>query len=203
MSNGWQLGGSVVLSKMEGNIGGGYGVSWGWSGAFNNANYLVNNYGRLDFDRPIVIKVFGTFELPYKILASFFFNHYDGAPFQRTVTVYPPAAWAAENNVDTRYSYGINVETAGVRRLQGTDILDLRLEKTIGLGSYGRLGIFLDAFNILGFSQVQVNQNPAGTWKPTKPGTDDAKYFTPSASYKVITGVQGTRQFKFSLRFTF
>ncbi len=203
MSNGWQLGGSVVLSKMEGNIGGGYGVSWGWSGAFNNANYLVNNYGRLDFDRPVVIKLFGTFELPYKIFASFFFNHYDGAPFQRTVTIYPPAAWAAANNVDTRYSYAINVETAGVRRTQGTDILDLRLEKTFNLGTYGRLGIFLDAFNILGFNQVLVNQNPAGTWRPTQPGEDDAKYFAPSASYKVVTGVQGTRQFKFSLRYTF
>ncbi len=201
-SDGWQLGGSVVFSKFEGNIGGSFGDSWGWSGAFDNANWWINRFGRLDFDRPLVIKLFGTFTLPYKVYFSFLYQHYDGSPWGRSATVFPPSGWAAANNVNTAFSYGIMVETPGERRLQGSDVLDLRAEKEFDLGNFGRIGFYVDAFNVLGFNRVSIGQNVGGTWRPTDNNVTTGT-FTPAGTYKVITGVEATRLFKFSIRYSF
>lgn len=204
MSQGWMLGGSVTFSKFEGNIGGDYGSSWGWSGAFDNPNWFVNRYGRLDFDRPLVIKLYGTVTLPYRIYLSGYYNHYDGGPWGRTVTIYPPSAWATAKNVNTTLlaSVGVYVEKPGTRRGQGVDTLDLRVEKEFDLGKYGRIGVYVDAFNVMGFNRVFITQDVGGTWRPTEEGTDRGT-FTPAGTYKQITGVEGTRMFKFSIRYSF
>jgi hypothetical protein len=51
-AKGWQLGGSVTISKTWGNMAGGYGDIWGYSAPGNNANRYVNQDGRLGEDRP-------------------------------------------------------------------------------------------------------------------------------------------------------
>jgi hypothetical protein len=146
-----------------------------------------------------LIKLFGTFTLPYRFLVSFFYRHEDGAPWNRTVTVVPPAAWAAANNAET-LSYGINVEVPGTRRGTGSDIVDLRLEKEFSLGRYGRVGMFMDVFNLMGYTQMNITMNPGGTWKPADVNTPAGTY-TPA--WTGITGHTGTRVFKFSVRYTF
>lgn len=192
MSHGWQLGGSVVFSKLKGT----YDYS---TSSFRNPNYYVNRDGDLSNSRPLLIKLFGTFTLPYRFLVSFFYRHEDGAPWNRTVTVVPPAAWAAANNAET-LSYGINVEVPGTRRGTGSDIVDLRLEKEFSLGRYGRVGMFMDVFNLMGYTQMNITMNPGGTWKPADVNTPAGTY-TPA--WTGITGHTGTRVFKFSVRYTF
>lgn len=188
MSHGWQLGGSVVISKLKGTTGG-----------FRNPNNYVNSEGDLAFSRPLLIKLFGTFTLPYRFLVSFFYVHSSGAPWNRTVTVDPPAAWAAANNVKI-LSYAINVEVPGTRRWNSSDNVDLRLEKEFSLGRYGKLGIFLDIFNLMGYTQINVAANPGGRWRPADANTTEGTY-TPG--WTGITGHTGTRVFKFSVRYTF
>ncbi len=205
MSQGWMLGGSIVLSKFEGNLGGDYGSSWGWSGGYDNPNWFVNRYGRLDFDRPLLIKLYGTVTLPYKIYLSGYYNHYDGSPWGRTVTIYAPTGWASRNNVNTALmaSTSVYVETPGSRRGQGVDTLDLRVEKEFDLGKYGRIGVFLDAFNVLGFNRVFIGQDDAGTYRPSDENTNEPAKLTSSGTYKQISGVEGTRMFKISIRYSF
>lgn len=204
MSQEWMLGGSVTFLKFEGNIGGDYGSSWGWSGAFDNPNWFVNRDGRVDFDRPLVIKLCGTVSLPYKIYLSGYFNHFDGRPWGRTVTIYPPAAWVAANNINTVLmdSAGVYVEAPGTRRGQGVDTLDLSVEKEFDLGKYVRIGVYVDAFNVIGFNRVLIGQDVGVTWRPVGEKTDVGT-FTPSGTYKVITGIEGTRLFKSSIRYSF
>jgi hypothetical protein len=152
MSNGWQLYGSVTLSKTTGNT---EGSAQGpiYSTDFQNPNSLVNKEGgRTANDRPLYIKLYGTFNLPLKFVASFSYLYASGAPFGRNVRVYPPAGWAAANNVNRIYSYTVLTEKPGTNRYQAQSQMDFRLEKQFVLGKYGKFGVFLDVFNLLGTS---------------------------------------------------
>ena len=64
MSNRWQLLGSLTLSRYEVNIGASFQSSYHASGAFDPPISFVNSYGRLDFDRPVIIKLQGSVLLP-------------------------------------------------------------------------------------------------------------------------------------------
>ena len=204
-AHGWQLGGSVTFSKTWGNIGGTYGDIWGYEEAGSSANWFVNEDGRQTGDRPLIVKLYGTFNLPYGILSSFYFNMYSGEPWQRNVRVYVPEAWALANNIDLNrsYSHRVNVETRGVRRNYTRQNLDFRLEKSFGLGSIGNFGVYLDIFNLLGNYFVNVNRNPGGNWKPDDNNSSEGTY-SASGSYKRITSITGlSRTFLISLRYTF
>jgi hypothetical protein len=201
MSHGWALGGSVVISKTRGNNSGAYGSVWGYSSAYNNANWWVNRYGSFADDRPYIIKLYGAFELPLGFVMSFNLRHFAGSPFERTVTVYPPAAWAASHNTQL-YSYGINVEPQGSRRNPDESNVDFRVEKEINIGKFGKLGLFVDVFNLFGYRLISVTYNPGGNWQPVDENTNVGT-FTPNAYYGKATGGSGQRIFKFSMRFKF
>jgi len=197
MANGWQLGGSVNFSELNGN----YPVttgSYSAYSAFSTPNSFVNTYGEMPFSRPVVIRLYGSFSLPYKLMLSFFYMHIDGAPWARTVTVVPPAAWVAANIVKST-SYSTNVEPPGARRNEASDSLDLRIEKDFKLGP-GTLGFYVDIFNLLGAYNLTINKNPAGTWKPTDQNTTSGTYTPGSLG---LVGFTGSRQFRFSLLYRF
>jgi len=202
MSNGWQLYGSVTLSKTTGNT---EGSAQGpiYSRDFQNPNNLVNkDGGRTANDRPLYIKLYGTFMFPLKIMASFSYLYASGAPFARNVRVYAPADWAAANNVDRTYSYVVYTEKLGTQRDLSQSQMDFRLEKQFALGRYGKLGVFLDVFNLFGTTHVNVVQNPGGSWRPVDANTNVGTY-TPSSSYGRINSVNANRILKFSIRFDF
>lgn len=203
MSSGWQLGGSITLSKTWGNYGGDYGGAAGAQSAGNNANWFVNGVGRLGEDKPLIMKLYGTFYLPYGLLASFYYNYYNGAPWARTVTVIPPTAWATANGVNPLLTYAVNLEEPGARRYYTYQNCDFRLEKKFGLGKIGEFGVFVDVFNLFGHNYVDITQNPAGTWRPTDNNVTTGTY-TVGGTYKAITGITNlSRVFRLSLRYTF
>jgi len=77
----------------------------------------------------------------------------------------------------------------------------MRIEKEITLGRYGRLGLFLDIFNALGFHSFSANVNPAGSWRPVAENSAEGKYTPGRVGFNTITG--GVRTLKFSVRYTF
>src|SRR5439155_24389913 len=84
------FGGSVVFSKNYGSYlqSGGNGL-----GQFQTPNYAINRAdARQPFDRPVVVKLWGSVALPAKVRGSYNFIYTQGAPWNRTVTVRPPAA---------------------------------------------------------------------------------------------------------------
>jgi hypothetical protein len=197
LSNGWQLGGSVSFTRSTGNYPVGY-ASWASFANFTSPNSFVNTYGQLPYSRPILIKLYGTFNLPYKLMFSFNYMHADGTPWGRTVNVQPPADWAAANNVSST-PYSIYVEPPGTRRTEATDSLDFRLEKDFRLGP-GKLAAFVDAFNVLGAYTLTVADNPGGTWRPDDNNSTTGSY-TPGSTG--LRGFVGSRMFKFSLLYRF
>jgi len=85
MASGWQMMGSVVYSKAYGNIGSSFFDSWGWSGAGDDPNFFLNDYGRTSMDRPLQIKLMGTAQLPYDIFLSAYYFFFSGTPWYRSV----------------------------------------------------------------------------------------------------------------------
>jgi hypothetical protein len=198
MSKGWQLGGSFVYSHNRGN----YNVTTlFYSNRFTTPNEQINAYGDMPAARPILIKLYGTFVLPYRFIFSFFYNHQSGTPWGRTVTVVPPSDWAIANNV-IQEAIAVKVEPSGTRWNQSSDMLDFRFEKEFSFDKYGKLGVYLDVFNILGAVVFSTSMNPGGTWRPTEPNTTTGVY---TKGWTGITGheVGGTRNYKISLRYSF
>ncbi len=190
-SGGWALGGSVVYSNQKyfniGNTG--------------TPNDFVNGYGREYWDVPLAIKLYGSFDLPWGFVGSFFFRHTSGSPFARTVTVAAPAGWAEANNVWTGFDAYVLLEPNGTRRNQSFDNADLRFEKQVKL-PFGKLAAFIDIYNLIGNSYVYYGQDPSGYWQPDGADTSVGTY-TPDYNYGRITGISGTRIYKFSLRYSF
>lgn len=201
MSHGWMLGGSLVLSRTRGNNTGSHNDVWGYSGAFDHANWWVNAYGRdSSYDRPLAVKLFGSFILPLKFVAGFYYTHFSGLPWARTVEVFPPAGWATANFTN-QWSWQVKLEPVGERRYAPIDNLDFRLEKEVPL-PYGKLGLFVDVYNLLGHTFTTVSQNPGGRWYPTDANTTTGTY-NPDAYYGRVTGASASRTFKVSFRYSF
>jgi hypothetical protein len=206
MSNNWQLLGSLVWSKAWGNLGGNYNASYGASGGFDTPNRWVYSDGRLDYDRPIIIKLQSTVILPYDFILSGYFNHSSGPLYlfstgtslQRTVDVNIPD--------DPKYKYpgdpyaNVATEENGLRRGAPVTTFDMRLEKRFRFGEAFSIGAYLDVLNLLGRSGYIIDSNPGGYLDYSDPNNPTFERY---GTYGNIEEAYGTRIFKVSLRFTF
>jgi hypothetical protein len=203
MSHNWQLLGSAVFSEATGNIGLDYEATSGFSAAADSPNYFVNLPGnsRLELDRPVLVRVMGTYKFPLGFFLSFYFTHSSGAPWARSVTICPPASWLQEKNA---YSAAAQVylEKPGTRRYQPLENLDLRIEKEMPLKGLGLMRAYLDILNVLGKKYSILNQNDGGFWFPAAENTNQGVR-TLDPSYKKFATLQGLRIFKFSLSLEF
>jgi len=197
MSNRWQLLASFVWSNTWGNIGGGYAESSGASKAFDTPNSFVFAEGRLDFDRPLNIKMQSTVILPAEFMLSGYFNYLSGSPWARTVWVYIPED---EKYLYPGQGYDVQTEESGTRRKSSLTTLDLRLEKKFSLTHSVSVGAYLDVLNVLGWNYVDVFADPGGYLDYRDP---DNPKFTRYGNFGDISGAYGSRIVKVSLRVTF
>jgi hypothetical protein len=146
-SQGWQAFGSYSLSRAEGlqvssgTVASGEQLSTLTStGTFGqDPNNLTNARGRLANDRPHMFRIMGSVD----VLGSGFvvatnFQHFTGKPWAATTRVSLPQG-------DQR----ILLEPPGSRRLSSQSLLDLRVSKTIRLGSTARVDLAIDLLNML------------------------------------------------------
>ena len=204
MLNNLQLNGSLVISKTTGNIGLNYDASSGFSRAADNPNFLLVNLpedSSLDFDRPLVLKLMGTYQLPYDFFASCYYTYMSGTPLPRSVTIIPPASWVQDNNA---YSEPATVllEKPGTRRAEPYHNLDLRIEKEFRFGSSGRISMYVDILNALGKKYSFISKNDGGFWFPDAENTTQGTRVL-SENYKKITSLSGTRMIRLGLNLRF
>jgi len=105
----------------------------------------VNNPNNREFnddvpqwnDSPLIVKVVGSWELPWGFTIGGFFNYRSGLPSQRYFS-YPGLNQGR-----------INVETQkyGSERYPNLTVIDLRLSKIFRFGKYGMLELMADLFN--------------------------------------------------------
>jgi len=190
MSNRWQFFGSVVVSKAEGNIGQLYGQSYGASGQFVNPNTLTNAYGRLSMDRPLVIKLLGTYQAPYGFNFSASYTYRSGYPYNRQVRVYYLDPWSSYRTVNT--------DTPGTSREPHRDNLDLRIEKSFNIGP-AQFGLFIDIFNALNSGYIDYYHGYAGRVNYGQQG----RWVSNTRFLNEISQLSAPRVFKLSLRLGF
>ena len=196
MSHGWQLSGSIDFPRGIGN----YQPTWqslDAMGTFSDANAFVNSYGKLNYN-PIVIKLYGTFNLPYGILLSFIYDYYARGYWQRWVTIVPPEQWAEAHNAEL-IPYSVPVEKPGTRRGNYSSNINIRIGKEFILGP-GKIGLYADIFNPFGLYSIWVSSSPGGTWRPADENTTEGTFIREFMGLRSISGAR-TIRFMASYRF--
>jgi len=195
MSNRWQLQGSILYSAFRGNTDPGYSATEGQSGMFDNPNVMINAYGPVSFDRPFQLKLIGSVMLPLDIIFTGYFQARSGSAWNRTISrVYFPAT------IDTQDSYvGVAAEINGSRRDPPYTMLDIRVEKSFTFGDFGKLSLYIDAFNLGGRSGYSITANPNPyIWPYRDPPEIDL-----SSTYGDVTSCYGVRSVRFGMKFSF
>ena len=204
MLNNLQLYGSLVISKATGNIGLNYDASSGFSRAADNPNSLLVNLpedSSLDFDRPLALKLIGTYKLPYDFFASFYYTYLSGTPLTRSVTIIPPLSWVQGNNAYDEPAT-VLLEKPGTRRAEPYSNLDLRIEKEFRFGDSGRISMYVDILNAFGKRYSFISKNDGGFWFPDAENTTQGTRVL-SENYKKITSLSGTRVLRIGLNLRF
>lgn len=102
-------------------------------------NSLTNADGRLPNDRPHMVRVMGTIDVPrtgFVVAANL--QYFSGKPWAATAQIALPQG-------DQR----ILLETRGSRRLSAQSILDIRISRPIPIGGVGRVELLVDVLNAL------------------------------------------------------
>ncbi len=202
MSQGWQLAGSLVWSKAEGNIDAGTDATTALTAAGDSPNYFVNRSGPLNSDRPLQIKLMGSFELPLGVWLSAYFQYQSGQPWQRTAQVLPPADWCAANGVERVY-YTVALDAPGSHRDKDWSTLDLRVQKDWRLGSSSKIEMFADISNVLGSTASLVGLNDVDRWQPVAAGAGQTGIKTLLADYGITSALYGKRTLRLGLKLNF
>jgi len=166
-----------------------------------NAFVNVGADAALDLDRPFTARLLASYRFPLGFDLTALFTHTSGAPWARSVTIFPPEAWAAANGA-LSYPVSVTLEPPGTRRLEATNVLDARLDKDFTLGVRSRLRLTLDVLNLLGSRSRILEGNDAGAWYPDQEGSGLGRRVLAPA-FNLYTRALGTRvvQATLSLRF--
>lgn len=100
-------------------------------------NRVTRDDGVIGMDAPWIIKLVGSYELPFGITFGGFFNFRSGLPTQRTYRY-------RDVNQDDVY---VEFEKYGTERYPSMTILDLRLSKVFRTGKLGTFELMADVFN--------------------------------------------------------
>jgi hypothetical protein len=146
LANGWQAFASYTLSKTTGlqPSSGGAASDAQFSsvlgGAFGrDPNGLTNARGRLPNDRPHMLRVSGSVEIPRTgLVVAASAQHFSGKPWAASTQIALPQG-------DQR----VLLESRGARRLSSQTLLDLRVSKTISFAGRARVELLFDVLNAL------------------------------------------------------
>jgi Carboxypeptidase regulatory-like domain len=139
-SNKWQMMASYVYSQCRGTI-----DNWGGNedigyGGVDDPNYWINHDGRTQADYNHLIKISGTYILPFDIA----FNAYFHAVSQDRWTT--RVRTGKDATAQGRVTF--NAEKWGSNQYPMATSLDLRIEKIFNIASKYRLGLIFDIFNV-------------------------------------------------------
>lgn len=146
LSNRWMMMGGASIGKNVGDI---YGTQ-----DLNDPN-LTFRRGRIGNDMPFSFKLFGMYQLPYKISLSGTFQHFRGFPELTTVVV------NAATIPLTRVTQSIAVQPRATTRLPDVNMLDLSLRRPVQVGRYSVEPV-LDLFNMTNGSAIRARSTVLG-----------------------------------------
>lgn len=142
LSNKWQLLAGLTIQRQKGVYGRGFSDEATGDNFTDPNNDINRNNNYLNLDSTYVFKVDSTYELPWKIGTSVNFQHYTGFPLQPTETFNVP------NGQDVAVGESVILQPAGVQRLPGVNMLNLRLSREFNIHETWRLTPTVDFFNV-------------------------------------------------------
>jgi hypothetical protein len=143
---------------------------------YDNPNAFLFAKGRLRFDRAYTARLGVSFPLLSGFRLGVLAKYYDGQPFSRKIIV-------AGLNQGPFY---VQAFPRGVARYEFNMTVDLRLEKTIALGS-ARGRVFLDAYNIFNWALA----------------TQENEWTGPEFPLRYATEIQSPRVIRLGVRYEF
>jgi hypothetical protein len=143
----WMLISGASFGKNHGDISG--------TSDLNNPNFQFR-HGIVGSQVPVAIKISGSYQAPYGLLASAVMQHYTGFPETTTVVV------SASTIALTQVSQSIVVEPRGTTRLPDVNLLDVSLKKTLKFANHFTAQPSLDVFNVLNSNAIQARTTILG-----------------------------------------
>jgi len=146
-SHGWHALGSYTFSRVEGlQVSSGTAPSGEQlstltsSGSFGqDPNNLTNAHGRLANDRPHMLRVMGSLDVPRT-----------GVVIAANVQYFSGKPWAASTRQSLpQGDQRILLEPPGSRRLSSQSLVDLRVSRPLRVGGAGRIELLMDVLNLL------------------------------------------------------
>ena len=189
-SNRWQMMASYVYSECRGTI-----DNWGGNedigyGGVDDPNYWINRDGRTQADYNHLIKIGGTYILPFDIALNVAFR---ATSQDRWTKRYRTGRDATEQGRVT-----FNAEKWGSNQYPMAKGLDLRIEKIFNIASKYRLGLIFDVFNVFNNDSITSWGDRIGyDWY-----TDDPTY-SPSTQGHDLYSIVMPRRARVGIRLIF
>jgi outer membrane receptor protein involved in Fe transport len=187
-SNRWQLLASYVYGKATGTVNNSFGEDIGasWASKKSDPNNWINAKGNLTSDPTHMIKIQGTYILPFDISLTGYFSGITGD------------AWTTRFRPEDGLNQGhitFFAEPRGSNHYPMEKILSFRLEKIFTLAQKYRLSVMVDVFNVF-------NANTINDWG-TRIGYDWTPGATPSTDGHELYGISTPRQARLGVRLIF
>ena len=144
-ADGWQFNGSYSATRINGDLGANAAL-----GPEDNPNAEIQAGNHL---WEWGIKLAGSYQLPYGVMASANYEIRSGDPWARTVRV---------TGGTTIPNFTMRVEPLGTRRLDQWRLLDMRVQKQFALPSSRKLNLRVNIFNVLNANTVLARQAQSG-----------------------------------------
>ena len=167
-----------------------------YSAFIGGASGLINQYTNARW----MAKVSGLYQLPYDINIAFNFLAREGWIIQETFTF---VDYTLQSISPRDYSFSCYIHPFGTDRLPAYYKLDLRLEKMIKFGDYGRIYLMADLFNAFNSKfELRRYQKSWGTFYFY--GENDSRnWFRPSTTAYSLDGILNPRVLRLGVRFQF
>jgi hypothetical protein len=160
LSKGWQASGSYTFSRTYGlQVTSNATLAEPQFSTIARPNFLTfgqdpndttNGKGRLANDRPHVFRATSVVHLPWKgVLVAANLQYFSGRPWAATAQVSLPQSGRQR----------VLIEPRGSRRLSSQSLLDLRIAKTLRVGSAGTVDLRLDVLNLLNDTAEETLQS--------------------------------------------
>ncbi len=184
-SNRWQLLASYVYGRATGTTDNGFADDIGWGGNVFDPNFWINSDGNSTFDPTHMLKLQGTYILPFDISFNAYFRLITGE------------AWTTRVRTRTLNQGRVTffAEKRGSNHYPAEKILDVRLEKIFTLASRYKLGLMVDVFNVF-------NTDTINSWG-TRIGYDWNQGDYPSTNGHELYGIVQPRQARVGIRVIF
>jgi hypothetical protein len=184
-SNRWQLLASYVYGQATGTMDNGFADDIGYGGNVDDPNFWINSDGNSTFDPTHMLKLQGTYILPFDISFNAYFRLITGDAWTTRVRT------RALNQGRVTFF----AEKRGSNHYPAEKTLDLRLEKIFTLASKYKLGLIVDIFNVF-------NNDTITSWG-TRIGYDWNEGDYPSTDGHELYGIVRPRQARVGIRLIF